>query len=73
MGRKSQTQLSDFHFMALLLFISMLKFLVSLYIGFAIICNFYLKMNSKEVSDILEAQIWSYLPTCTTPVAQQVF
>lgn len=30
-------------------------------------------MNSKEVSDILEAQIWSYLPTCTTPVAQQVF
>ena len=48
MGRKSQTQLSDFHFMALLLFISMLKFLVSLYIGFAIIFNFYLKMNSKD-------------------------
>ena len=30
-------------------------------------------MKNKEVSDILEAQIWSYPTTCTTPVAQQVF
>lgn len=30
-------------------------------------------MKSKEVSDILETQIWSYPLTCTAPVAQQVF
>jgi hypothetical protein len=30
-------------------------------------------MKNKEVSDILEAQIWSYPATCTAPVAQQVF
>ena len=47
-GSQSRTQLSDFHFRALLLLISILEFLVSLYIGFAIICNFYLKMNSKD-------------------------